>query len=192
MDAPAKSLLILDLDETLIHAREAPLEHEAAFRVSDLHVYIRPHLERFLTECASRFLLAVWSAGSDDYVTEVVQRIFPAGLQPEFIWGRSRCTYAVDRARVGEDGYFDPGSHYGYVKKLGKLKRRGYRLGRMLIVDDTPAKCIHNYGNAIYVLEYDGREHDTELLDLARYLATLAEVPDVRTLEKRNWRNQLA
>ncbi|MFP2924490.1 NIF family HAD-type phosphatase [Pyxidicoccus sp. 3LG] len=187
-----KSLLILDLDETLIHAREAPLDRAADFQLFDFHVYVRPHLERFLTECASRFLLAVWSSASDDYVAEVMERIFPRELRLEFVWGRSRCSFSLDHARVMEDGHFDPSSHYSYVKRLHKVKRRGYRLERVLIVDDTPAKCIDNYGNAIYVSEYDGREHDTELLDLSRYLAALAEVPNVRTLEKRNWRNRFA
>jgi RNA polymerase II subunit A small phosphatase-like protein len=184
------TLLILDLDETLIHARETPLDRAEDFRVFNYFVYVRPHLERFLTECAARFRLAVWSSASDDYAAEVARRIFPPTLGPEFVWGRSRCTYSADTRRVQEEGYLDPGSHYNYVKKLHKLKRKGYRLERILIVDDTPAKCIHNYGNAIYVKEYEGREPDEELLHLGRYLATLADAVNVRTLEKRHWRSQ--
>jgi hypothetical protein len=42
-----KILLILDLDETLIHASEEQLDREADFRVFGYHVYIRPHLEPF-------------------------------------------------------------------------------------------------------------------------------------------------
>ncbi|NMO14281.1 HAD family hydrolase [Pyxidicoccus fallax] len=184
-------LLILDLDETLIHARDERLERDADFQVFGYHVYVRPHLEPFLQECAARFRLAVWSSASDDYVAEIVRRILPGGLDLEFVWGRSRCTLALDSRKVQEEGFLDPGSHYSYAKKLAKLKRRGYRLERVLIVDDTPAKCIHNYGNAIYVKEYEGQPQDTELLDLGRYLATLAEAANVRTLEKRDWRRQL-
>lgn len=88
-----------------------------------------------------------------------------------------------------EFGFVDPGSHYNYVKKLHKLKRKGYRLERILIVDDTPAKCVHNYGNAIYVREYNGEEDDKELPALSRYLATLEDAADVRTIEKRHWRS---
>lgn len=173
-------LLILDLDETLIHATEERLEREADFRVFDYHVYRRPHLEAFLRGCAEDFRLAVWSSASDDYVAEVVRRIFPPELKLEFAWGRSRCTLAL----------LDASSHFSYAKKLHKLKRRGYRLERVLIVDDTPRKCIHNYGNAIYVSGYEGQVDDDELLHLGRYLSTLKDADNVRTLEKRGWRTR--
>lgn len=187
-----KILLVLDLDETLIHASDTRLDRAEDFRLFDYFIYVRPHLERFLTECAAHFRLAVWSSASDDYVAELVQRIFPRQLTPEFVWGRSRCTFSLDRAQVREFGYLDPGSHYNYVKKLHKLKRKGYRLERTLIVDDTPSKCVHNYGNAIYVKEYNGEADDQELPALSRYLATLADAVNVRTLEKRHWRSSSA
>lgn len=191
MSPDDKALLILDLDETLIHASAKPLARTADFRLSGYHVYKRPHLERFLTECATRFQLAIWSAGSDSYVAEAVKHIIPPGIDLALVWGRSRCTFSVDSRKVQEDGFLDPTSHYNFAKKLKKLLRLGYRLERMLIVDDTPAKCIHNYGNAIYVEEFLGDEDDAELPLLAAYLATLAEVPNVRTLEKRGWRRTL-
>ena len=189
MASPSKILLILDLDETLIHACAMRLAREEDFRLFDYYVYVRPHVERFLTECAAHFRLAVWSSASDDYVAEVVKRLFPRELTPEFVWGRSRCTFALDRAAVQEFGYLDPSNHYNYVKKLHKLKRKGYRLERTLIVDDTPAKCVHNYGNAIYVKEYNGEDGDNELPALSRYLATLKDAANVRAIEKRHWRS---
>ncbi|MFY1825416.1 NIF family HAD-type phosphatase [Myxococcus fulvus] len=192
-DAPgagsaARMLLVLDLDETLIHTREAPLPRAADLEVFGFHVYLRPQLARFLSDCSKRFRLALWSAASDDYVAALAERILPRGLRPDFTWGRSRCTFAVDSARVREEGFMDPSSHYGYVKKLRKLRRRGYRLERVLIVEDTPATCVHNYGNAIYVRPFEGDAADAELPALSRYLATLADLPDVRRLEKRGWR----
>ena len=184
-------LLILDLDETLLHASDTRLARDADFRLFGFHVYVRPHLARFLADCADRFHLAVWSSASDDYVQAMVKHIFPASLTPAFVWGRSRCTYSMDYRRVQEDGFLDPSSHFNYVKKLHKLRRHGYRLERMLIVDDTPAKCVHNYGNAIYAKAYDGRADDDELLLLGRYLRTLADADNVRALEKRHWRSQV-
>ncbi|RKH56484.1 phosphoprotein phosphatase [Corallococcus aberystwythensis] len=192
MMAPKDSiLLVLDLDETLVHSSEKPLAREADFQVLGHFVHVRPHLEPFLRECASRFRLAIWSAGTDPYVAAIVKRIVPPELELDFVWGRSRCTYAVDKAGVQRDGFLDLDAHYGWVKKLRKLKRHGYRLERVLMVDDSPSKCVHNHGNAIYVREYEGQDPDTELLDLSRYLATLADVDNVRCIEKRNWRKQL-
>ncbi|MFP2956386.1 NIF family HAD-type phosphatase [Myxococcus sp. 1LA] len=191
MSSDGQTLLILDLDETLIHASAQSLARPADFRLSGYHVYKRPYLERFLTECASRFQLAIWSAGSDSYVAEAVKHIIPPDIDLAFVWGRSRCTFSVDQRKVLEDGFLDPASHYNFAKKLKKLRRLGYRLERMLIVDDTPAKCIHNHGNAIYVAEFLGDADDAELPLLAAYLATLADVSNVRTLEKRGWRRTL-
>ena len=187
-----KLLLILDLDETLLHSSDERLGRAEDFQLFGYFVYLRPHLAHFLAECAARFRLAVWSSASDDYVAEIVKRLFPPPLALEFAWGRGRCTLALDSAMVQTTGYLDPSSHYSYVKKLHKVRRRGYPLERTLIVDDTPAKCAHNYGNAIYAKEYNGEPEDAELPALARYLGTLTEVPDVRRLEKRHWRSVAA
>lgn len=187
-----KLLLILDLDETLLHSSDERLGRAEDFRLFGYFVYLRPHLEHFLTECAAHFRLAVWSSASDDYVAEIVKRLFPPSRALEFAWGRSRCTFSLNSALVQRLGYLDPDSHYSYVKKLHKVKRKGYRLERTLIVDDTPAKCVHNYGNAVYVKEYNGEPEDQELPALARYLATLADATDVRRLEKRHWHSVAA
>src|SRR5687768_16223889 len=70
---PEKKLLILDLDETLIHATQTPLERPAEFRVGPYAVYRRPHLELFLAQCLGWFEVAVWSSSSPLYAREVVQ-----------------------------------------------------------------------------------------------------------------------
>jgi RNA polymerase II subunit A small phosphatase-like protein len=183
-----RKLLVLDLDETLIHARSERLDQEEAFRVFGYYVYVRPHVERFLIDCATHFRLAVWSSASDGYVEEIVRRVFPPEIPLEFVWGRSRCTLSFDYKRFAVDGHVDAFSHYHHVKKLHKLKRKGYRLEHVLIVDDSPEKCIHNYGNAIYVREYGGEQYDEELLHLRDYLVTLKDAVNVRTIEKRTWR----
>lgn len=58
----------------------------------------------------------------------------------------------------------------------------------MLIVDDTPEKCVRNFGNAIYAIAFEGNPEDAELEKLGRYLLTLKDKDNVRHIEKRNWR----
>ena len=82
-----RSLLILDLDETLIHAREEAINRSADFQVFDYYVYRRPYLTEFLNRVRSDFDLAVWSSGSDDYVTAVVEHLFGTGYPLRFVWG---------------------------------------------------------------------------------------------------------
>ena len=76
-----------------------------------------------------------------------------------------------------------------WVKDLKKVKRLGYDLNRMLMVDDTPSKLQRNYGNAVYVSSFEGDPADRELLSLAPYLLSLVDCDDFRTIEKRGWRS---
>ena len=78
-------------------------------------------------------------------------------------------------------------THY-FVKDLRKVKRLGFDLSRVLVVDDTPQKLERNYGNALYVQPYFGDAADDELPKLASYLRTLVASEDVRQVEKRGWR----
>lgn len=187
----SKILLILDLDETLIYATSKPLARPANFQVFDYHIYKRPHLDNFLKSCAQNFELAIWSSASNDYVESVVEKIIPKDIPLAFVWGRSRATLRRNMI-VEADAYLDAdyyfNSHYHYIKRLSKVKKKGYRLEQMLIVDDTPHKSQCNYGNVIYPLPYGGDLNDNELFYLAQYLKTLAHVPNVRTIEKRGWR----
>lgn len=181
-----RTLLILDLDETLIYASEAALERPPDFCIYGYYVYLRPHLNQFLHQIEQDFDLAVWSSASDDYVYAAVSKIFVDPSKLHFVWGRSRATF---RRSMDPTGYMlDPWDHLHYLKPLTKVKRRGWRLERVLIVDDTPEKCVRNYGNAVHPRPYTGDEEDEELKLLAVYLSTLKHESNVRRIEKRRWR----
>lgn len=173
-------LLILDIDETLLHATVQPLGHSPDCRIGPYVVYLRPYFTEFLEETSQLFKLALWSSSSPDYVQAIVSQIIPASVSLEFAWSRGRC---ITR--------FDPEwQSYYYVKDLRKVKRCGYDLNRTLIVDDTPRKVERNYGNAIYVTPWFGDDrHDNELQRLAAYLPKLCGEPNLRRIEKRNWKN---
>lgn len=182
-----RTLLILDLDETLIYASEVALDRPSDFEVFGYHVYRRPFLAEFLEEVQRDFDLAVWSSASDPYVAAVVDRIFPDPSKLHFVWGRSRAT--LRRASTDGSGYMlDPWDHLHYLKPLTKVRRVGWRLERVLIVDDTPEKCARNYGNAIYPRPFEGSLNDTELKLLGAYLLSISGEPNVRRIEKRRWR----
>jgi RNA polymerase II subunit A small phosphatase-like protein len=185
-----KTLLILDLDETLIHGTETPLESKEALKVFHFYIYLRPFLSIFLEEIKDDFLIAVWSSASDDYVKAVVANIFPEDYPLEFVWGRKRCSYRSKRFSENYGRYLDDyETPYFYLKSLQKVKRQGFGLERILIVDDSPEKTQNNYGNAICPTEFTGNLEDDELLYLLKYLRTLKDKKNVRTIEKRGWRS---
>ncbi len=57
----ARSLLILDLDETLIWATEEALDQAPDFEVGPYSVYKRPGVAEFLATAMQWFELAVWT-----------------------------------------------------------------------------------------------------------------------------------
>ena len=172
-----KILLILDLDETLIHATKTKLASTGHdFVYADYFVYKRPGFDDLLNSIKEDFKIGVWSSASDDYVNEITSHIFPDNFTLEFIWGRSRCTFK-------RDVVFDT---YSFAKPLKKLKKKGYELERILIIDDTAEKVKDNFGNAIYIKEFTGTPDD-ELKKLSIYLQKLKSVSNVREIEKRGW-----
>ncbi len=176
-----RKLLILDLDETLVHATETRLAHEEDFRVGPYFLYRRPHLDAFLVEMLATFRVAVWTSSGAIYADQVVDRIFPRDSL-EFLWSSARCTITRN---------WDTGD-YLTLKNLRKLKKKGYALETVIAVDDTPSKYTRSYGNLVTVSEFLGDRNDAELPRLTVYLQHLASVFNVRTVEKRYWRDQVA
>lgn len=176
-----RKLLILDLDETLLYASEVPLSFQEAFTFERYYIYLRPHVKRFLAFCLAKFEVAVWTTATEDYAEAIVSRLFPSRKAISFLWARSRCTRRYD----GEMG------EYYWLKDLKKLKRKGYNLERVIVVDDTAQKHERNYGNLISVKEFTGDSNDDELLLLEIYLEKIADAPNIRRLEKRYWRTSV-
>jgi RNA polymerase II subunit A small phosphatase-like protein len=171
-------LLVLDLDETLFFAALSPRRSPPDFELAGYSVYRRPYLDEFLDFAFEHFAVAVWSSATTPYVEVAVREVFARAADLRFVWSIERCT----RRFNGE-------LHEEYwVKDLKKLKRQGYSLERVIVVDDSPEKYERHYGNLVPVRPFMGDPADTELRDLKQYLGGLRFKDDVRKLEKRNWR----
>jgi carboxy-terminal domain RNA polymerase II polypeptide A small phosphatase len=175
-------LLVLDLDETLIHATEVCNSRPPDHVVFQYGVYLRPGLGKFLEHVANVFRVAVWTSSSLDYAEQVCALIFAEPARLDFLWARDRCTVRHDWERQTSC----------YAKRLRKLRRYGYDLKRVLVVDDSPEKHTHNYGNLVRIAPFCGDPADVELAHLARYLSHLSTQPNVRCIEKRGWRTNWA
>lgn len=174
------NLLILDLDETLIHSTRVWGSADYSFTVGPYLVYIRPHAELFLNSMAGYYEMAVWTSSSEEYASRVVNEL-PFRKSPDFVWTRDRCTLAFDHEK----------RERFYIKDLKKLRRLGYNLDRVLVVDDSAESASRNYGNLVRVKPYGGEPEDRELLLLEKYLISIAERTDLRSIEKRLWRKQV-
>mmetsp|Transcript_25401 Transcript_25401/g.61181 ORF Transcript_25401/g.61181 Transcript_25401/m.61181 type:complete len:184 (+) Transcript_25401:103-654(+) len=148
--AAKPSLLILDLDETLIYAcddaaKRRALEREGCepdFWAEGYAVFKRPHCSFFLKRARRLFgRVAVWTSAGSGYASQVIPHVFPTdeGFELDFVWTAERVTRRYDPFLY---------THYD-VKDLRKVKRRGYALERVLIVDDTKRKAERNYGVSV-------------------------------------------
>jgi carboxy-terminal domain RNA polymerase II polypeptide A small phosphatase len=176
-----KKLLILDLDETLIYGSEKETAEKADLILEQIKVYKRPYFEDFLLKAAKDYKIAIWSSGSAAYVEAIAVQLIKPLVETEFVWSRERCTYKRD---LKYDEYY-------FLKDLGKVKRKGYSLKQVLIVDNTPRKTSKHYGNAIYVKDFINDKNDDELKYLSIYLQKIKDVENVRQIEKRGWRSSV-
>jgi len=173
-------VLILDLDETLIYGTEQALCQNEDFRVGSYFVYKRPGLEDFLTSSNSLFRIAIWTASSADYAHEIIEKVFPNSIKLDFVFTQERCLFRSN-PETGESEI---------IKPLKKVRRLGFPIEKLIIVDDIPETFQQNYGNAILIRKFSGDKTDKELFLLRYYLEMIANVENIRELDKRNWRRQ--
>lgn len=192
MERPFDKLLVLDLDETLVHTvAEFELDH----RHGDPHfeipggyvVFERPGVRDFLASCFEKFReVSLWTAGTRDYALEVLPNLCDPS-EFSFIWGRDRCTWHRTFDEL-DDSYTTGWSDGAWLKDIRKLRRRGYRKEEILFVDDTAKNFKRSYGNLVHVRGFYGDPTDNELELLDDYLDELGPVPNVRVIDKRFWR----
>jgi TFIIF-interacting CTD phosphatase-like protein len=175
-------LLVLDLDETLIHTNENPRFHKDVqpdFSISGGYlVCLRPGVQDFLEFCFTSFReVMIWTAGTEDYAYEVLNK-FTDPSRFVRIWDRGRCSPQQD---------LECFSTY-WRKDIAKITRMGYDKEKILCVDDTARNFDRSYGNLIQVRPFHGDPQDTELVLLQKYLNWIGPQERIRAIDKRDWR----
>jgi len=174
-----KPLLVLDLDETLIHSKKTPDKDPPATELKQFgfFVYYRPFLEYFLHSVSDYYDIGIWSSGKLSYVSAAVNKIMPKGVKPIFVYGRNKCNVKTVNGKPV------------YVKPLRWLEDHGYPIDKMIIVDDSPEKCVDNIENAIIPKKFKCQKYDSELLDLLHYLKSIHHEDNFRALYHENWKS---
>lgn len=74
-------ILILDLDQTLLHASPTEIDCDFVLSVGSavFYVKLRPHLQEFLKETARLFEIHIYTMGTREYATEICRRLDPDG-----------------------------------------------------------------------------------------------------------------
>jgi TFIIF-interacting CTD phosphatase-like protein len=157
-------LLVLDLDETLVHATEEPLPRTADLRWDAYHVYERPHVRSFLQFCLDRFSVGVWTSAGSEYAEAIVTHLFGHAHPLKFVLSAAQCSTRFNH---------ETRERYA-IKDIRKLRGYGFPKEAILFVDDSPEKFERSWGNLVRVQPWEGAPDDVELKGLARYLDVLA------------------
>ena len=173
-------LLVLDLDETLIHARdrqEPELPWPPDRQVARFRLYLRPGVREFMREVLARFVaVGVWTSATRDYAVAMLERVVDRS-QLRFIYDRSYCTLQHD----------PEGDEHYWLKDVCALSGFGFDAGQILVVDDKARGLERSQGNLVQMPPFCGDPDDEMLARLLVYLDELGPLEDVRVVEKRGW-----
>jgi len=158
VNEPTK-LLILDMDETLVHSCSEWIGRKADLIAADHMIFVRPYAKAFIRLALQCYKVAIWTASYGQYTRDILAHLFDDISDIEFIWDRNDCR----RAR------YDSGNEY-FAKELSKLEQIGWADDSYLIVDDMPEHIVGSQENVIAIKPYFGSIHDAELFALAERL----------------------
>lgn len=158
-------LIILDLDETLIHAvpkGTSELSHITQglpyHEFSEFYIFERPNLEEFLRILVEDYRLAVWTAAQKEYATFVVNNILKpklegAARQIEWYLHADHCDISSKLSGVLKDLRVLPVFGLPYASPDDAL-----------IVDDNTFIDRQEH-RVINIVPFSGRHYDFELIN---------------------------
>ena len=190
MSFDRKTIIVLDLDETLIHSMTTK-EREAYNKTinftshemigSDYIIYERPGLQEFLDFLFKNFTVCVWTAASKDYASFIVNNIVLNGRKDRKLdW--FFFDYHCDISRKI--------SNTKSTKDLDVLcdifKLQGYTKTNTVIIDDNTNVYNAQTGKCINIKEFKIASSDSEKDDQLKKL-----IPLLKQLKKSMKENEL-
>lgn len=161
-----KYLLILDMDETLMHSDLDLVwsAHDQYLKTKDGNIIplnIRPYLFDFLSFCSEFADLVVYTASCSDYADPIIDFIEADKKFFKYRLYREHCLT------------------YGslFIKDLAIF---GKPLEKTIIVDNNIFSFAHYLRNGVLVSSFYNESNDMELLSLIEFFKSLFELTDVR------------
>ena len=162
INGSSKKTLILDLDETLIHADFAGLfkdhDHIIKFQFNneavEVPIFLRPGIFEFLNIVSLYFEVGVFTASLKEYADSVLNFIDPNNSIFKFRLYRDSCIN-VNNGKI-------------FIKDLNILKNR--KLENIVIVDNSLYSFANQLANGVLITSYYNDKNDKELINIATYL----------------------
>ena len=180
-----KKLLILDLDETLIHSDvdrlldQKKTKYDAVLNFFDsddqqnteLPILLRPGLFEFLDYASENFDLVIFTASEKLYADKIIDYIEKDKKYFKMRLYREHCIF------------IEPGL---YIKNLNIFKPYK-KIKDIIIVDNSLFSFANQLNNGILVTSFFDDENDSFLISLKEYLNMIKDVKDFREINKENF-----
>ena len=174
-----KKLLLLDLDETLIHA-ECPISEEninkydAIIRFqsennsdneyNEIGLYLRTGVGKFLSLLNNLFNMAIFTASDKDYADAIIRYLDPNKEIFKF------CLYRFNCINMNE---------LIYIKDLRVINN--IDLKKTVLIDNNIYSFTNQLNNGILINSFYGDKNDIELFNVFNYLMEfILPVDDIR------------
>lgn len=189
-----KKVLILDLDETLIHSlsRGAPRSlggsggqcHMIELKVNNVstlyYVYKRPFCDFFLKELSKWFELQIFTASVQEYADPIIDWLEMDLIDYKKVQGAQRDA----PNKVFTKRYYRNDCTYrqgvGYIKDLSKFFPKDDDLKNVIILDNSPISYALHEHNAVMIEGWINDQSDRDLINLLPMLYSLSNCIDVR------------
>ena len=162
-----KKLLLLDLDETLIHAEYPIIEKNIndydtllRFKVEneldeyhELGLYLRNGLKKFLSLLNNYFNIAVFTASDKDYADSIIRFLDPNKTIFKFCLYRTNCINVNDLI---------------YIKDLRIIEN--INMKKTVLIDNNIYSFSNQLNNGILINSFYGDKNDIELYNVISYL----------------------
>jgi RNA polymerase II subunit A small phosphatase-like protein len=191
-----EKILVIDLDETLIHTSFQkipnpdfkilldiikPRKHSDTEIIQELpiqnkveaYIRIRPGVNEFLSQLSKSYDLYVYSASSKQYLNNIIKNIDKNNIIKK-CYCRDDCIIYVENT---EEDLDKPNNKYNYVKDLKKINKD---LRNIVFVDNNIMSFKLQEKNGIPIKSWYDDNDDMELYKLIPILKNLAGFYDVR------------
>ena len=183
-----KKIALFDLDETLIHCvgqitpgNPKNLKYDISTNVIlptkkevTIGINIRPEWEKALDFIKDKYHIIIYTASHQSYADSVLKVLDPQNKYFQYRLYRNNCVQCdVDGTKF-------------YVKDLDSLKKY-YDLKNVVLIDNSVLSFAYHLYNGIPIVPYYASKTDQELMLVAYYLKTIADVDDLRAEIKKRF-----
>jgi CTD small phosphatase-like protein 2 len=164
-----KKTIILDLDETLIHAEQDCSNSHISLEFgkrNKIGVNIRPFAQDLLKFASIEYEVIIFTASNRKYADSIINYLDPKGLYVHHRLYREHCCEIQGN----------------YLKNIERIANRN--LKDIVIVDNCPVSFCMQIDNGIPISSWYSDLRDIQLRLLIDYLKILANVNDVRVINQ--------